>query len=113
MFTQSVCSPSYSVVKSCKFDLVNDVIVDTRRSVSVCHKVCMSILTSVSANVFHACIPVMSLHVRNVLMSPKTIYHIPKVNPCIPLSVNTSTKHVNHVSHKLRHVQCPTYDFQV
>ena len=35
MFAQSVCSPSYCVVKRCDFDLVNKVIIHTRGSVSV------------------------------------------------------------------------------
>ena len=70
MFAQSICSPSYrvvkrcdfdfankviintrhsvSVVKRCDFDFANKVIINTRRSVSVCHKVHESVLVSVS-----------------------------------------------------------------
>ena len=53
MFAQSVCYLSYRIVKSCEFNLVNMLTVDTRRSVSVCRKVCKTILARVSANVYH------------------------------------------------------------
>ena len=53
MFAQSVRSPSYRVVRY-DFDFVNKVIINTRRSVSVCRKVCKFVLISVSTNVFHA-----------------------------------------------------------
>ena len=57
VFAQSVRSPSYRVVKRCDFDFVNKVIINTRRSVSVCRKVRKSVLVSVSTNVFHASPP--------------------------------------------------------
>ena len=57
MFAQSVRSPSYRVVKRCDFDFVNKVIINTRRSVSVCQKVCKFVLINVSTNVFHASLP--------------------------------------------------------
>ena len=57
MFAQSVRSPSYRVVKRCDFDFVNKVIINTRRSVSVCQKVCKFVLINVSTNVFHASPP--------------------------------------------------------
>ena len=57
MFAQSVCSPSYRVVKRCDFGFVNKVIIDTRHSVGVCHKVRKSVLVSVPTNVLHASPP--------------------------------------------------------
>ena len=50
---QSVHSPSCRVVKRREFDLVNQVNINTRRSVSVCRKVCKSVLVRVSTNVSH------------------------------------------------------------
>ena len=46
----------------------------------------------------------MFLYVRNVLMSVNNIYHVRKVSPYIPLSVNTSTT-LARVFHNVRHVQ--------
>ena len=46
IFAQSARSPSYPVVKRCDFDLVNKVNINTRCSVSVCRKVCKSVLVS-------------------------------------------------------------------
>ena len=57
MFAQSVGSPSYRVIKMCDFDFVNKVIINNRRSVSVCRKVRKSVLVSVSTNVCHASTP--------------------------------------------------------
>ena len=57
IFAQSVRSPSYRVVKRCDFDLVNKVNINTRCSVSVCRKVCKSILVSISTNIFHTPTP--------------------------------------------------------
>ena len=54
MFAQSVLSPSYRAVKRFDFDFVNKVIINTRRSDSVCRKVRTSVLVSVSTNVFHS-----------------------------------------------------------
>ena len=47
MFAKSVRNPSYHVVKRC------DLNINTRRSVSVCRKVCKSVLVRVSTNVSH------------------------------------------------------------
>ena len=66
MFAQSVRSPSYHVVKRCDFDSVNKVVINTRRSVSVCRKVRKSALVSVSTNLFHASPP----EVVNVTIIP-------------------------------------------
>ena len=66
MFAQSVRSPSYRVVKRCDFDLVNKININTRCSVSVCRKVRMSALVSVSTNVFHTPTP----DVVNVTIAP-------------------------------------------
>ena len=52
--------------------------------------------------------PVMSWHIRKVLMSVNTICHICKVSPYIPLSVKTSAALVHYASHNVRHVQCQT-----
>ena len=57
IFAQSIHSPSYHVAKRCDFDLVNKVNIDTRCSVSVCHKVWKSVLVSVSTHVFHTPTP--------------------------------------------------------
>ena len=57
IFAQSFHSPSYRVVKRCDFDLVNKLNINTRCSVSVCHKVRKSVLVSVSTNVFHTPAP--------------------------------------------------------
>ena len=66
MFTQSVCSPTYRVVKRCDFDLVNKANIRTRCSVSVCLKVRKSALVSVSTNVFHT----LASDVVNVTTAP-------------------------------------------
>ena len=66
MFAQSVCSPTYRVVKRCDFDLVNKANIRTRCSVSVCLKVRKSVLVSVSTNVFHTLAP----DVVNVTTAP-------------------------------------------
>ena len=55
-FTKSICGPS-CVRKKCDFYLVSQVIIDNKCSVSVCHKVCKSILANVSSNLFHASPP--------------------------------------------------------
>ena len=155
MFAQSVCSPSYCVVKRCDFDLVNKIIIHPRRSVSVCCKVCKSVLVNVSNNVFHVSAPdnlqnvtimlpyqhfnstkyiskcalsasavsfipvttltvnpAMSLHVCNVLVSVNTTWRVHKVSPYIPLSVNSSTTHVDYVSH-VQHSRCLSFRSKV
>ena len=131
MFAQSICSPSYRVVKRCDFDLVNKVNINTRCSVSVCRKVGKSVFVSVSTNVFHTSAPdvsksvlsvsavslipaptltvhpVMFLHGRNVLVSVNATCRVCNVSPYIHLSVNTSTLLVNYVSYNVHHVQGP------
>ena len=149
IFAQSVHSPSYPVVKRCDFDLVNKVNFNTRCSVSVCRKICKSVLVSVSTNVFHtpahdvvnvtialpyqhfsstknvsksvlsvsavSFIPaptltvnsVIPLHGHNVLVSVNTTCPVCNMSLYITFSANTSTPLVNHVSHNVRHVQCP------
>ena len=57
MFAQTVRNPSYRVVKRCTFDLVNNLNINTRRSVSACRKVRKSVSVSVSTNVFHTSAP--------------------------------------------------------
>ena len=57
MYAQSVHSPSDRLVRRCDFDFVNKIIINTRRSVSVCCKVHKSVLVSVSTNVFPASPP--------------------------------------------------------
>ena len=57
MYAQSIHSPSDLLVRRCDFDFVNKIIINTRRSVSVCCKVYKSVLVSVSTNVFPASPP--------------------------------------------------------
>ena len=76
MFAQSVCSPSYCAVKRCDFDFVSKVIINTRCSVSVCHKVRKSVLVSVFPNVFHASQP----DVVNVTIVPPPYQHFNSTN---------------------------------
>ena len=56
MFTKSIRGSS-CVRKKCDFYLVSQVIIDNKCSVSVCHKVCKSILANVSTNLFHVSSP--------------------------------------------------------
>ena len=66
IFAQSVCSPSYRIVKRCDFDLVNKVNINAGCFVSVCRKVRKSVLVSVSTNFFHTPTP----DVVNVTIAP-------------------------------------------
>ena len=66
IFAQSVCSPSYRIVKRCDFDLVNKVNINAGCSVSACRKVRKSVLVSVCTNLFHTPAP----DVVNVIIAP-------------------------------------------
>ena len=56
--------------------------------------------------------PAMSFHVHNILVSFNTTCHVRKVSPYIPLSVNSSTTHVDYVSH-VQHSRCLSFRSKV
>ena len=93
MFAQSLRSPSYRVLKRYDFNLVNKVIFNTKRSVSVCRKVRKSVLFRVSTSIFHA----LRLDAVNVTLNQHCIYllqtycfYVRKMSLHIPPAVNIS-----------------------
>ena len=110
-------SPSYCIVKRCDFHLVNKVIIKTRCSVSVCHKVHKSVLVSVSINIFHAsphCVVNVIIaptyqhynltnNVNKSVFSASTVSFLPaltlSINPVMPLHFRNVLISVNTICH--------------